>query len=134
MHNQALTPLTTLMHNCIMQTTSAASWFAALPGEPSVNEAAKRVGLIQSTLSRQIKSDTLAPENAVVIARAYKQSPVTALVAIGLISEREVKEAAGTAGIRDITDEALVSEVLRRIQTGDSHPALTEPATPDHNS
>lgn len=106
---------------------STETWFAAVVGDTSEREVARKVGLVQATLSRQLRSDSLVPENAVAIARAYGKSPVDALVAMGLITEREVKAAAGSVGLRDVHDEQLVDEILRRIQEGDSHPALTTP-------
>jgi transcriptional regulator with XRE-family HTH domain len=118
------------MHDCIMNATE--QWFTEVVGDRSEREVARRVGIIQATLSRQLRADTLSPEHTVAIARAYGASAVAGLVSIGLITDREVKEAAGLAGIRDITDEALADEIVRRIQENDSHPSLTEPIVEIH--
>ena len=107
--------------------TTAEDWLAEVAPGVSENEVARRVGLVQSTLSRQLRADAVPPENVVAIAREYGASPVSGLVAIGLIAEDEVRRAAGMVGIEDVTDEDLVAEVLRRIQTASAHPDLIAP-------
>jgi len=102
-------------------------WFADIANGDSVNQAASRIGIWQTTLARQLREDKLTPESAVALARAYKVSPLDGLVAIGLITRDEVREMAAAGSLGQATDGDLVAEVLRRLKDGGSHQELLEP-------
>lgn len=113
-------------------TNESEKWLARVTGGDSERQAALRAGIVQATLSRQLRNDLLTPENVVAIARAYKASALDGLVAIGLIQESDVVSMSARDALRAATDEDLVGEVLRRIQAGNASGDLTEPVATVH--
>lgn len=111
-----------------MSIATVRGWFDSVVQGDSENEAAKRSGVPQGTLNRQLRTGGLAPENAVAIARAYKENPLRGLIAVGLITDVEARSFAAEISLTDVRDEDLVREVLQRVKAGrDDHPVLTTP-------
>jgi len=113
-----------VIHCCIMDNASEI-WFRTVTGGDSERYVASRVGLVQATLSRQLRADMLAPETVVAISRIYRVSPLPGLVSIGLITEDDIRRASAATTLADVADDDLVDEVLRRVKRGD-HPLLTK--------
>ncbi len=114
------------MQNCVMNNSE--TWLRSVTDEAE-GTISKRIGVYQSTLSRQLRNDNLTPENVVAIARAYRRSPLDGLAAIGLVNQEDIARAAAGFGLPDATDEDLVAEVLRRIREGGSHAAFDQSLT-----
>lgn len=95
--------------------TTTEAWIDAISAGSSLRQVAITAHLPAPTIARQVRENTLSPENVVAIARAYDASPLDGLVATGLLRRDEV----GTAGILDAlraaSDEQLVEEVSRRL-------------------
>lgn len=76
-------------------------------------------GVDQSTISRWKREGASRPENIIKFARAFRRPPVEALIAAGYLTE---DEAADVVTIRpvvaDLTDDALLDEVRRRMSGG----------------
>lgn len=106
-------------------------WFATTRGGDSENAAAKKIGLTQSTINRQVARGHLSPEVVVAVARAYRAPVLPGLVACGLITAEEaaLKERALSDVLDQASDADLLQAVLRRVD-GDgnlAHPILTQP-------
>lgn len=106
--------------------TEVMKWYGSLVGGSSVNAVAEKAGLVQSTLARQVKAESLSPETVVAIARAYGDDVLDALVLTGLISETDIQRHGIKATLSDAFDADLTAEILRRLGSGD-HPILDAP-------
>lgn len=126
-HQRVLTLQQHLLHHCNM---SINRWIEKIAGTDVRRRIAAHVGMEQSTLNRQMASGEPAPETVVRIARAYGASPVEGLTILGLINESEVQRAAAMAALESASDQDIVAEVLRRLEsTQQDHPEFTEPVS-----
>lgn len=112
-------------------------WLARVAGEDSTNAIATTAGIYTATLAKQIKRGRLSPEVIISIARGYKAPVLDALVSCGYLTEEEaaLKDRFGLAeALQDATDEQLLRELLRRINTEGSleHPDLVTPLDNTH--
>ena len=115
----------------------AVTWMSAVTDGDSINAVANRVGMIQTTLNRQVRGGTLTPETVVAIARAYGAPVLPGLVACGLITETEaaLKERMGEVEevLATATDRQIINSVLARLAGGaELHSMLTAPLDGDH--
>lgn len=97
------------------------SWYKRVTGGDTTNAVASKSGLVGSTLSRQLKADTLAPESIVAIARAYDVDAIEGLIIAELITEDDVRRHGTVALLETLTDRAIANEVWRRMASGE-HP------------
>lgn len=95
----------------------------------TVNAVAERAGVIQTTLNRQLKAESLSPETVVSIARAYGVDVLSGLVAAGLITPDDIKRHGVHAALRDAFDADIAAEVFRRLGDGGQHGILEAPLT-----
>ena len=93
-------------------------WFADLIGDDTVNKAATRAGVNQSTLSRQLAAGRISPELVVPLARAYGYDAIEALVTEGLLSREDVARHDVRATLAAADDRELAAEVYDRMQSG----------------
>lgn len=105
-------------------------WFTDLIGADSVNAAAGKADINQSTLSRQLNAGRLSPEMVVPLARAYGADVIDALVTHGLVSQADVQRHYVRAALADATDRELADEVWRRMQEGRGGEIWDEPVDP----
>lgn len=107
------------------------AWISATTSGASGRQIAAASGISNATIAYQLKSG-VQPATVVAIARAYGASPLSGLVALGLITEEEAAAGNIEEALRKVTDVALADEILRRIAEGGvgEHPALDEPLTP----
>lgn len=105
-------------------------WFADLIGDDSVNAAAGKADINQSTLSRQLNAGRLSPEMVVPLARAYGADVIDALVVHGLISPEDVQKHAVRAALADATDAEIADEVWKRLNDGREHATFDEAVGP----
>ena len=101
------------------------NWYNATTAGDTVNAVAAKSGLVGSTLSRQLKSETLTPESIVAVARAYKADPIEGLIISGLITEADVSLHGAEALLESLTDRMIANEVWRRMSDGSGHPEFS---------
>lgn len=106
------------------------SWYRAVTQEDSVNAVAKRAGLVQTTLAAQVRKGELTPQSVVAIARAYQSDSLSALVAVGFLTDEEVTAYAHRAALGDASDEDLAREVWLRMSSGSASESITAPEPP----
>lgn len=89
--------------------TKSITWYEETVAGDSVNQVARKTGLSQSTLNRQVTQYyQLSPESAVTIARAYKVDTLEALIVTELITPEEA------ASYRNVDLDSLVPSALER--------------------
>ena len=101
------------------------TWYSTTTNGDTTNAVALKSGLVGSTLSRQLKADTLAPESVVAIARAYRADPIEGLVIAGLITEDDVRRHGADVLLESLDDRVLANEVWRRMADGHNHPEFS---------
>ena len=94
--------------------TNFVDWFNQLTGDDPQRVAAKKAGLIESTLSRQISRGTFRPEMVIALCRGYDRSPVTGLVETGYLQPWELDGVSVPYALREATNEQLLDEIMRR--------------------
>lgn len=110
-------------------------WLEQITNNTAPTSAARRAGLNASTMARQIKGGELSAETVVAIARTYHAPVLPGLVACGLLTEDEANTRAALGILlTDATDEQLLRELLRRVDTDGklNHPTLTQPLDDTH--
>lgn len=90
------------------------TWYRLLTAGDTERTVSLRAGITTSTLNRQLAKGALAAENIILIARAYKQNPVTALSATGYLLPDEATGSSGDLA-QLLTDRQLIRELARRI-------------------
>lgn len=116
---------------------SEMTWYEIVTNSDSVNAVATKAKIVQTTLNRQVQRGRLSPEVVIAIARGYKAPVLDALVSCGYLTEEEaaLKDRFGLEeALQDATDEQLLRELLRRINTEGSleHPDLVTPLDNTH--
>lgn len=101
-------------------------WYAATVGDASVNAVATKAGLVQTTLSRQLKTGSLSAEVIASVAHAYGADVLDALVLGGIITAEDIRAHGVRRALEDALDIEIVREVSRRLAGGD-HPDLDAP-------
>jgi len=97
-------------------TNAVHTWLKATCGDDSYREIARRAGLSDSIISRQIRDlGALTFEVAAGIARAYDSPVLGALLANGLINLAEAGADTIEASLNSASDEQLVLEIARRL-------------------
>lgn len=94
-------------------------WIDEVRGTDSIREVARRSGLNQATLNRQINLDMLTFDAIRDIARAYSRSLLADLVRTGFLAPSDVSEDGIESALHAATDEQLVLEVARRLDVSD---------------
>ena len=90
------------------------AWFKNLVGEDTQKEVAKKAGLIESTLSRQLSRGTFRPEMVIALCRGYGRSPVTGLIETGYLQEWEAENVGIPYALHNATNQQILDEILRR--------------------
>lgn len=98
-------------------------WFARVTRGDSNRQVGTRAKVSDVTLGRQLKAGELSADMIIKIAQAYEESPVVALVDLGLISARWLTEIGTTTALTRATDEELTNELLRRLRLIPDEPA-----------
>lgn len=95
--------------------TNFEPWLRTIAHGDSDRQIATKAGIPTATFSRQLTGDAVSAENAVAIARAYKASPVRALVSLGLLEAADVDVPGIKEALREASDKQLVDEVMERL-------------------
>jgi len=98
--------------------TKFEQWLRTFRGQDSDRQIALASGLPPTTLARQLREDTVTVETAVKIARAHQVSVVPALLALGVLTERDLEAYTSQMKVELVSDEELAAEVLKRMKRG----------------
>lgn len=101
-------------------------WLERIAPAEAANAIAKRSGLSPRTVAHQVKQGYFPAENVIAIAIAYGANPVGALVDTGYLAAEYAKQVDPMTALREVSDEQIADEVLRRMTAG-SHPAFETP-------
>lgn len=93
-------------------------WAEDLLGGDSINSAAEKSGVVQTTLNRQITTGKLTAETVIALARGYGKSPAVALIETGFLKHEDMGDYATFKRLSEATDDELISEVIRRVEGG----------------
>lgn len=102
-------------------------WLDRTRGEDTVNAAAEKAGIVQSTLLRQSQRGTLGVIETIKIARAYGVNPLEPLLEAGLLREDDVRAWHVGGTLDHATDRELSDEVYRRMALGSAGLDITAP-------
>lgn len=102
-------------------------WLASVTDRDSARTIAKRSGVPGRTVLNQMEKGRLSAENVIRIADGYGQSPVRALVDTGFIDEQWAETVDPITALRQVSEEDLADEVLRRMKLPGAHEVLDTP-------
>lgn len=95
-------------------------------GDP-INAIARKANIVPRTFARQVDRNHIDAESVIAVAVAYGSHPVRALIDTDYLDEHWAAGIDPVAAIREVTEEQLTSEVLRRMKMGLKTDALTTP-------
>lgn len=90
-------------------------WIDSVRGNDSIREVARKAGINQATLSRQVNLDLLSYDVVRDVSRAYGRSVLSDLVTTGHLSHEDAGIGDIEAALHAATEEQLVAEVARRL-------------------
>ena len=96
------------------------AWFSRLTREASGRQAAIKADISISTLNRQLAKDEISADYVIALARAYGASVTAALVATGYLRPHETSYQSLTDVAEVLSDQALIRELARRIDSDPS--------------
>lgn len=100
--------------------TTHKNWWNRISKGDTERAASQKSGVTTSTLNRQLSKGRLSAEVVIAIARGYRESPVEALAATGYLTPDEVTGIAADAAAQLLTDQQLIRELARRIDSNES--------------
>ena len=89
-------------------------WIDDLIGDDSLRTASEKIGLAQSTITRQLSRNTLTAPAVIALCRAYGRKPVDGLVETGYLQPWEVEGVGIDAALDKATNQQLLGAVMRR--------------------
>lgn len=89
-------------------------WITALPGSPTVSQAADHAGVSKATFLRHAKKGETTAEYAVAISRAYDVNEVETLVSLGFITAEAVDDYGVVQALEQATNRQILDEIMRR--------------------
>ncbi|WEV67523.1 hypothetical protein OZX72_00470 [Bifidobacterium sp. ESL0769] len=89
-------------------------WLREITHDDSINRISQLAGIPYATLYKRFKSNELATDEIIAIARSYGINPVDALVKTGLISNEEASGVRGDNALRLCNIESIAEEIVRR--------------------
>lgn len=90
-------------------------WFEKRVGGNSVNAAARKSGIVQTTLDGQLKRGSLPAESVIKISRAYGYSPVQGLVDTGYLKAEEARGGVTVTNLEELSDFELLDVLIGRV-------------------
>lgn len=94
-------------------------WLDALIGSDSYRSAAAKIGVDQSTLSRQLtRRAALSAEYVILLARAYGRRAGDELVATGYLEPGDLEGVGVEQALKSATNQQLLEEVDSRMTAG----------------
>lgn len=101
-------------------------WLNNVTNGDSLRTIEKKTGVSYGTINSQ-RTTGVSAENVIAVARGYGIPPVSALVVTEFLTPAEVDKGDPKAAIRDVTEEDLAEEVLRRMKLLGDHREFTTP-------
>lgn len=95
-------------------------WIDTVRGADSIREVARKSGIPQPTLARQVNAGQLTFESTRDISRAYGRSVLADLVSVRHLTHEDVGIDGIDRALAAASDEQLVSEVARRLDIAPS--------------
>ncbi|CAB0944770.1 hypothetical protein FRC0477_00706 [Corynebacterium diphtheriae] len=108
-------------------------WLHMIAGDSAVNAIANRSGIVPRTFARQVKDESISAENVIAIALSYDAHPVRALVDTGYLDEQYATEVDPATALKEVSEQDLANEVLKRMIKGLKTEALTVPIEKVYN-
>lgn len=102
-------------------------WLNALTNSASAREIGRRTEVPFRTIANQINRGHLSAEVVIGVAAGYGQSPVRALVDTGFIDEQWAETVDPITALRQVSEEDLADEVLRRMKLPGAHDVFDTP-------
>lgn len=102
-------------------------WLDQTLGDDSRRHAASLIGMPTRTFATQVKKGTLPAETVIAVAAAYKVHPVRALVETEYLDPRWAETVDPITALRQVSEEDLADEVLRRMKIPGTHEVLDTP-------
>ncbi|MCO6559238.1 MAG: hypothetical protein J6575_07535 [Bifidobacterium sp.] len=89
-------------------------WLREITHDDSINRISQQAGIPYATLYKRFKSNELATDEIIAIARSYGINPVDALVKTGIVSNEEASGVRGDNALRLCSIESIATEIVRR--------------------
>lgn len=114
------------------------TWYTETTGADSLNQVAKKTGINQSTLFRQLENNRLSNDNIALIARAYGTSVIRALLISGMLVQDDidqyrlvVEDMSIEKALKNATDRQIALEVWYRLDgvPEGEHPVFDQPVS-----
>lgn len=105
-----------------MNQDKAAQWFDEVTKGEAIYAVAKKAGVPQTTLNRQVLKQSFTIGMVVAVARCYQVSPIKALVDLEVLTEQEVSDRRDALKLESVPNEALAEEVYARLTNRPSSP------------
>lgn len=103
-----------MVHN---ETMNFQEWIQKLPGSPNPTNVSQQANLPKATILRHFENGQTTAEKVIIIARAYKVSPIDALIDMGFLNPDDlggertpIKQALAAADISELL-EGLVNKL-----------------------
>lgn len=96
-------------------------WFDKITNRASGRSAAERSGESPATVNRQLKAGIISPDLVISLARGYGRSPVLALLETGYLLPEETGAPTLEEVANALTDQQLIAETARRIDSNPAH-------------
>lgn len=90
------------------------TWLTDLISPDSRRVAAQKIGIAESTLSRQLSRGKILPETVIELCRAYGRLPGRGLIETGYLQPWEVEGASNAFNADNLTNQELLDAMLRR--------------------
>lgn len=89
-------------------------WIEDLIEGDSLRTASEKIGLAQSTITRQLSRNTLTAPAVIALCRAYGRKPVDGLVETGYLQPWEIEGVGIDQAIDQATNKQLLDGIMRR--------------------
>lgn len=102
-------------------------WLTQITGNDSEREIGRRSGIAFRTINSQVKRGRLSAEVVIRVATGYGKSPVRALVDTDYLDEQWAETVDPITALRQVSEEDLADEVLRRMKLPGTHEEFDTP-------
>lgn len=106
--------------------TELAQWVEEVTGEDSWRTIAEKLHTTHATIKRRLTNHEA--DAIVELARAYDLNPISGLLAAGIITVSDVKKAARTFTVEDMTDVEVAQIIVDRLEAAERR---SNASTPD---
>lgn len=93
-------------------------WLDQLIDGDSYRNAAAKIGINQSTITKQLGKEKLSAENVTALARAYGRRAGDELVVTGYLTDEDIEGVGVERALHSATNHQLLNEIDRRMADG----------------